>query len=81
MTTQVASSHDELLLSPTVTSQLAPASQLTSQLSAQLPVQRVPAPQVMLVLLPDGIVQAKPDEQVAPVAETTQPGPGQTDRT
>lgn len=81
MTSQVAASQEELELSPTVTSQLAPSWQSTSQLDPQLPVQRVIAPQVMLVLSPAGIVQANPEVQVAPVADTTQPGPGHTEST
>jgi hypothetical protein len=58
VTVQLAMSQLELLLSPVVTSQVAPALQLTSQEAAHAPVQVVPAPQATCVLPPLGIVQA-----------------------
>jgi len=79
VTSQSASSHSELLLSPTVISQVAPDSQSTSQLAPHVPAQRDIAPQVTLELSAVGIVQAYPEAQVALEPLRVQPGPGHVD--
>ena len=70
----------ELVLSPTVTVQVAPIEQSTSHEAPHVPLQLDRAPQSTCWLPLLGIEQAKPTAHVRTPGEVTvQPGPGQTE--
>jgi hypothetical protein len=72
-----AMSQRELVLSPTVTSHVAPFAQSTLHDIAHVPAQLVPVPHVTCWLAPPGIVQAYPAPQPkAPGIALVHPGPG-----